>query len=66
MRICKNCIYAVNPYKDPFTGKIECCCSIAENIVNNFGDQTIVTSNIVTSCEGFEPKATKYIEEEML
>jgi len=63
MSICKNCRYSVDPYKDPFTGKMECCCSIVEEIVNAFGDRTIITSNLVTSCDGFEPRATKYIEE---
>lgn len=62
MNNCKNCRYAVEPYRDPFTGKIEYCCSIAEEIVNEFGDRTMITSNMVTSCEGFEPKVNKYIE----
>ena len=64
MSICKNCRYAINPYKDPFTGKTEFCCGIAEPIIGEFGDQTLITSNLVTSCEGFEPRATKYIEGE--
>lgn len=63
MSICKNCRYAVDPYKDPFTGKIECFCGISEPITGGFGDQCFITSNMVTSCEGFEPRATKYIED---
>lgn len=63
MNICKNCRYAVDPYKDPFTGKIECFCGISEPIIDEFGDQCVVTSNMVTSCEGFEPRANKHIED---
>lgn len=63
MNICKNCRYAVDPYRDPFTGKTECFCGIAEPMIDAFGDTTFITSNMVTSCEGFEPRATKYIEE---
>ena len=62
MSICKSCRYAVDPHKDPFTGKTICLCSIAEPIIGAFGDQYLISSNMVTSCEGFEPRTTKYIE----
>lgn len=53
---CENCRFAIKPYKDPFTGRIEYSCSIAKPIVDNFGDSMAITSNMVTNCEGFEPK----------
>lgn len=53
---CERCRFAANPYKDPFTGRTEYGCSIAEPIVDNFGDSVAITSNMVTDCKGFESK----------
>ena len=58
MAKCENCRFSINPYKDPFTGRTEYFCSIAEAIVDNFGDSIAITSNTVIDCHGFEPKVT--------
>ena len=55
---CGNCRFAINPYKDPFSGRTEYFCSIAEAIIDNFGDSIAITSNTVIDCKGFEPKVT--------
>ena len=54
--MCQNCRFAGKPYRDEFTGKIEHVCSIAEPLVDAFGDSLAITSNMVTDCEGFESK----------
>lgn len=59
---CENCRFAINPYKDPFTRRTEYCCSIAEDIVDNFCDSIMVTSNMVIDCKGFEPKITVLLD----
>ena len=43
--MCQNCRFASEPYRDKFTGKIEYVCSIAEPLVDAFGDSIDRTVN---------------------